>query len=81
MGSTTMMKRQKITVLLAEDHLLVREGLHKLLESEEDIEVAGQTSPATPSERVPSRAVSRSPWSKTVNYCSERQPEITPWLH
>ena len=31
-----------ITVLLAEDHTIVREGLRKLLESESDIEVVGE---------------------------------------
>jgi len=31
-----------ITVLLAEDHQIVREGLRKLLESEHDIEVVGE---------------------------------------
>ena len=32
----------RITVLLAEDHLIVREGFRKLLESEEDLEVVGE---------------------------------------
>ncbi|MCX6905943.1 MAG: DNA-binding response regulator, partial [Verrucomicrobia bacterium] len=31
----------RITVLLAEDHEIVREGLRKLLEAESDIEVVG----------------------------------------
>jgi DNA-binding NarL/FixJ family response regulator len=35
-----MMKR--ITVLLAEDHMVVREGLRKLLEAEKDLEVVGE---------------------------------------
>lgn len=33
---------KKITVLLAEDHLIVREGLRALLKLEEDIEVIGE---------------------------------------
>ena len=33
---------KRITVLLAEDHLIVREGLKKLLEGERDIEVIGE---------------------------------------
>ena len=33
-----------ITVLLADDHMIVREGLRKLLESESDIAVAGEAS-------------------------------------
>jgi len=33
---------KRITVLLAEDHMIVREGLKKLLESESDIEVVGE---------------------------------------
>ncbi len=33
-----------ITVLLAEDHMIVREGLRKLLEAESDIEVVGEAS-------------------------------------
>ena len=33
---------KKITVLLAEDHLIVREGLLALLKLEEDVEVVGQ---------------------------------------
>ncbi len=33
-----------ITVLLAEDHVIVREGLRKLLEAESDIEVIGEAS-------------------------------------
>jgi DNA-binding NarL/FixJ family response regulator len=33
---------KRITVLLAEDHMVVREGFRKLLESEEDIEVVGE---------------------------------------
>lgn len=32
----------RITVLLADDHLIVREGLMSLLESEHDIEVIGE---------------------------------------
>ena len=32
----------KITVLLAEDHMIVREGFRKLLESESDIELVGE---------------------------------------
>ena len=41
---TVMNNNTKIRVLVAEDHLIVREGLLKLLETEEDIEVVGQTS-------------------------------------
>ena len=33
---------KRITVLLAEDHMIVREGLRKLLEVESDIEVVGE---------------------------------------
>jgi len=33
---------KRITVLLAEDHMIVREGFRKLLESEQDIEVVGE---------------------------------------
>ncbi|HBA84150.1 MAG TPA: DNA-binding response regulator [Verrucomicrobia bacterium] len=33
---------KRITVLLAEDHMIVREGLRKLLESESDIEIVGE---------------------------------------
>jgi DNA-binding NarL/FixJ family response regulator len=33
---------KRITVLLAEDHMIVREGLRKLLEAESDIEVVGE---------------------------------------
>ena len=33
---------KKITVLLAEDHMIVREGLRALLNSEKDIEVVGE---------------------------------------
>ena len=33
---------KRITVLLAEDHMVVREGLRKLLEAESDIEVVGE---------------------------------------
>jgi DNA-binding NarL/FixJ family response regulator len=35
---------KSITVLLAEDHLIVREGLRTLLEAEADIEVVGEAS-------------------------------------
>jgi DNA-binding NarL/FixJ family response regulator len=34
---------KRITVLLAEDHTVVREGFHKILELEEDVEVVGET--------------------------------------
>ena len=34
----------RITVLLADDHVIVREGLRKLLEAERDIEVVGEAS-------------------------------------
>ena len=37
-----MNNTKRITVLLAEDHMIVREGLKKLLESENDIEVVGE---------------------------------------
>lgn len=37
-----MKSAKHITVLLAEDHQIVREGLRKLLESEHDIEVVGE---------------------------------------
>lgn len=33
---------KRITVLLAEDHPIVREGLRKLLAAESDIEVVGE---------------------------------------
>jgi len=33
---------KKITVLLAEDHMIVREGLRKMLEFEEDFQVVGE---------------------------------------
>ena len=33
---------KRITVLLAEDHMIVREGLRALLEAEDDIEVVGE---------------------------------------
>ena len=33
---------KRITVLLAEDHMIVREGFRKLLESEDDIELIGE---------------------------------------
>jgi DNA-binding NarL/FixJ family response regulator len=33
---------KRITVLLVEDHWIVREGLHKLLELEDDLEVVGE---------------------------------------
>jgi len=33
---------KRITILLAEDHMIVREGLRKLLEVESDIEVVGE---------------------------------------
>jgi len=33
---------KRITVLLAEDHMIVREGFRKMLELEEDIEVVGE---------------------------------------
>ena len=35
---------KKITVLLAEDHMIVREGFRKMLELEDDIEVVGEVS-------------------------------------
>lgn len=37
-----MKSTPRITVLLAEDHLIVREGLRRLLETEPDIEVIGE---------------------------------------
>ena len=33
---------KKTTVLLAEDHMVVREGLRKMLELESEIEVVGE---------------------------------------
>ena len=33
---------KKITVLLAEDHVVVREGFRKMLELEDDLEVVGE---------------------------------------
>lgn len=33
---------KRITVLLAEDHMVVRQGLRKILESERDIEIVGE---------------------------------------
>ncbi len=36
------MSKKRITVLLAEDHAIVREGVRKLLEMEEDLEVIGE---------------------------------------
>ena len=33
---------KRITVLLAEDHMIVREGFRKLLEAEDDLEVVGE---------------------------------------
>jgi len=37
-----MKSAKRITVLLAEDHMVVREGLRRLLEAESDIEVVGE---------------------------------------
>lgn len=37
-----MRTEKRITVLLADDHMIVREGLRKLLEAEGDIEVIGE---------------------------------------
>ena len=37
-----MKSTKRITVLLAEDHMIVREGLRRLLEAENDIEVVGE---------------------------------------
>jgi DNA-binding NarL/FixJ family response regulator len=37
-----MSSAKRITVLLAEDHMIVREGLRRLLEAEKDIEVVGE---------------------------------------
>lgn len=37
-----MKASERITVLLAEDHVIVREGLRKLLDAESDIEVVGE---------------------------------------
>ena len=39
-----MKSAKRITVLLAEDHMIVRQGLRKLLEAESDIEVVGEAS-------------------------------------
>lgn len=39
-----MKKVEPITVVLCEDHLIVREGLRKILEAERDIEVIGEAS-------------------------------------
>jgi DNA-binding NarL/FixJ family response regulator len=39
-----MNKNKHITVLIADDHVIVREGLRKLLETEKDIEVIGEAS-------------------------------------
>ena len=33
---------KRITILLAEDHTIVREGLRELLEQEDDFEVVGE---------------------------------------
>lgn len=38
------MNKKNITVLIADDHMIVREGLRKLLETEKDIEVVGEAS-------------------------------------
>jgi YesN/AraC family two-component response regulator len=37
-----MNAEKRIAVLLVEDHLIVREGLRRLLESEKDIVVVGE---------------------------------------
>lgn len=37
-----MNNKKQITVLIADDHMVVREGLRKLLEAEKDIEVVGE---------------------------------------
>jgi hypothetical protein len=39
-----MKTAKAVTVLLAEDHTIVREGLRKLLDAESDIEVVGEAS-------------------------------------
>lgn len=39
-----MKSGKNVTVLLADDHMIVREGLRKLLEDESDIEVVGEAS-------------------------------------
>src|ERR1035438_2324787 len=37
-----MVAMKRITVLLADDHMMVREGLRKMLELEDDLEVVGE---------------------------------------
>jgi len=39
---STKMSMKRITVLLADDHMVVREGVRKLLEAEDDLEVVGE---------------------------------------
>ena len=34
---------KRITVLLAKDHMIVREGVRKMLELEDDLEVVGES--------------------------------------
>jgi DNA-binding NarL/FixJ family response regulator len=38
----TAMSMERITILLVEDHTIVREGFHKLLELEDELEVVGE---------------------------------------
>ena len=42
------MTMKRITVLLAEDHMIVREGFRTLLEAESDIEVVGEAADRPP---------------------------------
>src|SRR5438874_3890062 len=46
---------QKITVLLADDHTVVRQGLRALLEAEEDMSVAGEAENGRPAVQMTNR--------------------------
>ena len=42
MNFSTLMNQQKIRLLLAEDHTILRQGLARMFEQESDIEVVGE---------------------------------------
>ena len=50
---------KRITVLLAEDHMIVREGFRKMLELEGDIEVVGEAQRRPPGGRTGQKTSSR----------------------
>jgi len=59
--------KQQIRVLMADDHAIFREGLRKLLDSDDDITIVGEASNGNDCIKMPDQAQTRYPSARLAH--------------